>query len=101
MHNEVKKLEEQTKATVTSGILGLTPSDVCEICHKTKFADGTGNKCHYCNKKSCARCGGNTSPKAGKVRWNLCVLLNSERVRLVCGWTQMIGASAIGDVISC
>ena len=35
----------------------LDEGAVCEICLKTKFADGVGHSCHYCNKKSCARCG--------------------------------------------
>ena len=31
---------------------------MCEICRKTKFADGVGHQCHYCAVKACARCGG-------------------------------------------
>lgn len=31
--------------------------NVCEICHKTKFADGSGKECKYCKLKVCARCG--------------------------------------------
>ncbi|KAL6487116.1 hypothetical protein MHYP_G00037420 [Metynnis hypsauchen] len=33
----------------------------CGICHKTKFADGCGNLCSYCQTKFCARCGGRVS----------------------------------------
>ena len=99
MHNEVKKLEEQTlKASVPSGILNLGQTDVCEICHKTKFADGTGNKCHYCSKKSCARCGGNTSPKSGKVsKWDMrvvrgvCLIVALCVLVLVGGWLAELG----------
>ena len=40
---------------------------VCDICRKTKFADGVGHKCTYCNLKSCARCGGRVTVK-NKVR---------------------------------
>ncbi|GFN91097.1 regulating synaptic membrane exocytosis protein 1 [Plakobranchus ocellatus] len=61
MHDEfcsyqesVKKLSEETKKT---GQI-LDDGAVCEICHKTKFADGVGHSCHFCFKKSCARCGG-------------------------------------------
>ena len=50
----VKKLSEETKKT---GQI-LDDGAVCEICHKTKFADGVGHSCHFCFKKSCARCGG-------------------------------------------
>ncbi|XP_060601574.1 regulating synaptic membrane exocytosis protein 1-like isoform X2 [Ruditapes philippinarum] len=46
---------------------------VCDICRKTKFADGVGHKCTYCNLKSCARCGGRVTVK-NKTTWacNLC-----------------------------
>lgn len=46
---------------------------VCDICRKTKFADGVGHKCTYCNMKSCARCGGRVTVK-NKTTWacNLC-----------------------------
>ncbi|KAG5855674.1 hypothetical protein ANANG_G00051610 [Anguilla anguilla] len=30
----------------------------CGICRKTKFADGCGHLCSYCQTKFCARCGG-------------------------------------------
>ncbi|XP_061692771.1 regulating synaptic membrane exocytosis protein 1-like isoform X3 [Syngnathoides biaculeatus] len=33
----------------------------CGICQKTKFADGCGNLCSYCQTKFCARCGGRVS----------------------------------------
>ncbi|XP_056617314.1 regulating synaptic membrane exocytosis protein 1 isoform X6 [Triplophysa dalaica] len=33
----------------------------CGICHKTKFANGCGNLCSYCQTKFCARCGGRVS----------------------------------------
>ena len=47
---------------------GPTPpaGTVCEICHKTKFADGVGNSCHYCSKRSCARCGGKVNLRSAK-----------------------------------
>ncbi|XP_046725182.1 regulating synaptic membrane exocytosis protein 1-like isoform X12 [Silurus meridionalis] len=45
----------------------------CGICHKTKFADGCGNLCSYCQTKFCARCGGRVSlrsnSKEDKVMW--------------------------------
>ncbi|BFZ21390.1 hypothetical protein BsWGS_24429 [Bradybaena similaris] len=55
----VKKLSEETKKT---GQI-LDEGAVCQICHKTKFADGIGNSCHFCQKKSCARCGGRMTSK--------------------------------------
>ncbi|XP_074510747.1 regulating synaptic membrane exocytosis protein 2 isoform X28 [Sebastes fasciatus] len=50
----------------------------CGICHKTKFADGCGHLCSYCQTKFCARCGGRVSLRSNKedkvVMWvcNLC-----------------------------
>nr|XP_022331882.1 regulating synaptic membrane exocytosis protein 1-like isoform X3 [Crassostrea virginica] len=52
----------------------LDTGAVCQICHKTKFADGVGHMCHYCQLKSCARCGGRMTVKQNKTVWacNLC-----------------------------
>ncbi|XP_056597638.1 regulating synaptic membrane exocytosis protein 2 isoform X2 [Triplophysa dalaica] len=49
-------------------------SPTCGICHKTKFADGCGQVCSYCQTKFCARCGGRVSLRSNKVMWvcNLC-----------------------------
>ncbi|XP_036403068.1 regulating synaptic membrane exocytosis protein 1-like, partial [Megalops cyprinoides] len=50
----------------------------CGICHKTKFADGCGHPCSYCQTKFCARCGGRVSLRSNNedkvVMWvcNLC-----------------------------
>ena len=44
-----------------------TQDAVCQICHKTKFADGIGHKCHYCGVRSCARCGGKIALRSNKV----------------------------------
>uniref|UniRef100_A0A3Q4MR01 Regulating synaptic membrane exocytosis protein 1-like n=1 Tax=Neolamprologus brichardi TaxID=32507 RepID=A0A3Q4MR01_NEOBR len=41
----------------------------CGICHKTKFADGCGNPCSYCQTKFCARCGGRVSLRSNTVIW--------------------------------
>uniref|UniRef100_A0A3Q3KE06 Uncharacterized protein n=1 Tax=Monopterus albus TaxID=43700 RepID=A0A3Q3KE06_MONAL len=41
----------------------------CGICHKTKFADGCGNLCSYCQTKFCARCGGRVSLRSNMVIW--------------------------------
>ncbi|KAJ8001849.1 hypothetical protein DPEC_G00173680 [Dallia pectoralis] len=40
----------------------------CGICRKTKFADGCGNLCSYCQTKFCARCGGRVSLRSNNVR---------------------------------
>ncbi|XP_034150266.1 regulating synaptic membrane exocytosis protein 1 isoform X14 [Esox lucius] len=50
----------------------------CGICRRTKFADGCGNLCSYCQTKFCARCGGRVSLRSNNedkvVMWvcNLC-----------------------------
>ncbi|XP_051775547.1 regulating synaptic membrane exocytosis protein 1 isoform X26 [Erpetoichthys calabaricus] len=46
----------------------------CGICRKTKFADGCGHICSYCQRKFCARCGGRVSLRSNSVMWvcNLC-----------------------------
>jgi len=41
---------------------------MCQICHKTKFADGVGNQCHYCGLRSCSRCGSKAALRSDKVR---------------------------------
>ncbi|XP_025090830.1 regulating synaptic membrane exocytosis protein 2-like isoform X4 [Pomacea canaliculata] len=58
----VLKLSEETRKIGQQYDEGA----VCDICHKTKFADGVGHSCYYCHKKSCARCGGRTQLKATK-----------------------------------
>ena len=40
---------------------------MCQICHKTKFADGVGNQCHYCGLRSCSRCGSKAALRSDKV----------------------------------
>ncbi|XP_072414033.1 regulating synaptic membrane exocytosis protein 1 isoform X12 [Chiloscyllium punctatum] len=46
----------------------------CGICLKTKFADGCGHICSYCQTKFCARCGGRVMLRSNNVMWvcNLC-----------------------------
>ncbi|XP_036421357.1 regulating synaptic membrane exocytosis protein 2-like [Colossoma macropomum] len=68
--DQVKKIgEEAQKAQEPKG-----DSPTCGICHKTKFADGCGHVCSYCQTKFCARCGGRVSLRSNKVMWvcNLC-----------------------------
>jgi hypothetical protein len=42
-------------------------SDVCQACHKTKLAEGSGQECSQCQLRTCSRCGSRTAVKAGKV----------------------------------
>jgi hypothetical protein len=78
----VRKLNEegqpQKVAAATAGgplggvtavvVIDTTQGAVCEICHKTKFADCIGNQCHYCGVRSCSRCGSKMALESDKVR---------------------------------
>ncbi|XP_055084135.1 regulating synaptic membrane exocytosis protein 2 isoform X7 [Periophthalmus magnuspinnatus] len=68
--DQVKKMGEETK----QGQEQKSETPICGICHKTKFADGCGHLCSYCQTKFCARCGGRVSLRSNKVMWvcNLC-----------------------------
>lgn len=57
-----QRSEQQRKA-------GVELEATCHICLKTKFADGVGHICNYCNIRCCARCGGKVTIRA-KVNMN-------------------------------
>ncbi|XP_068423444.1 regulating synaptic membrane exocytosis protein 1 isoform X4 [Clinocottus analis] len=69
--NDVRGIQQQLssyretvirQATVAAGsTVHRDDAPTCGICHKTKFADGCGNLCSYCQTKFCARCGGRVS----------------------------------------
>ncbi|XP_061833185.1 regulating synaptic membrane exocytosis protein 1-like isoform X3 [Nerophis lumbriciformis] len=68
---EVRRIGAETRRQQTQ------PKDdapTCGICRKTKFADGCGHLCSYCQTKFCARCGGRVSLRSNNVMWvcNLC-----------------------------
>ncbi|PRD34893.1 UNVERIFIED_CONTAM: unc-10 [Trichonephila clavipes] len=46
---------------------GIELDATCQICMKTKFADGIGHVCNYCNVRCCARCGGKVSLRSNKL----------------------------------
>ncbi|XP_077070871.1 regulating synaptic membrane exocytosis protein 2 isoform X10 [Siphateles boraxobius] len=68
--DQVKKMGDEAQTTQEQ----KTDAPICGICHKTKFADGCGHLCSYCQTKFCARCGGRVSLRSNKVMWvcNLC-----------------------------
>ncbi|XP_056142235.1 regulating synaptic membrane exocytosis protein 2 isoform X1 [Lampris incognitus] len=72
--DQVTKMGEESKQTQDQ----KSEAPTCGICHKTKFADGCGHLCSYCQTKFCARCGGRVSLRSNKedkvVMWvcNLC-----------------------------
>ncbi|XP_044071093.1 regulating synaptic membrane exocytosis protein 1-like isoform X13 [Siniperca chuatsi] len=58
------------QATVAAGsAVHRDDAPTCGICHKTKFADGCGNLCSYCQTKFCARCGGRVFLRSNTVIW--------------------------------
>ncbi|XP_049337181.1 regulating synaptic membrane exocytosis protein 1 isoform X22 [Astyanax mexicanus] len=66
MHQQVASYKEQVRRIAQEPQQrqqGQHKDDAptCGICHKTKFADGCGNLCSYCQTKFCARCGGRVS----------------------------------------
>ncbi|XP_061914854.1 regulating synaptic membrane exocytosis protein 1-like isoform X10 [Entelurus aequoreus] len=69
--NDVRGIQQQLssyretvirQATTAAGsAVHRDDAPTCGICQKTKFADGCGNLCSYCQTKFCARCGGRVS----------------------------------------
>lgn len=76
-----QRSEQQKKA-------GVELDATCHICLKTKFADGVGHVCHYCNIRCCARCGGKVTLRSNKVS----ILLRKAALTLGClagGWGML------------
>uniref|UniRef100_A0A3Q2UWQ6 Regulating synaptic membrane exocytosis protein 1-like n=1 Tax=Haplochromis burtoni TaxID=8153 RepID=A0A3Q2UWQ6_HAPBU len=77
--NDVRGIQQQLssyretvirQATAAAGsAVHRDDAPTCGICHKTKFADGCGNPCSYCQTKFCARCGGRVSLRSNTVIW--------------------------------
>jgi hypothetical protein len=59
-----QRSEQQKKA-------GVELDATCHICLKTKFADGVGHICNYCNIRCCARCGGKVTLRSNKASLQL------------------------------
>lgn len=55
-------------SSATGSAVHRDDAPTCGICHKTKFADGCGNLCSYCQTKFCARCGARVSLRSNTVR---------------------------------
>lgn len=62
---EVRRIGAETRRQQTQ-LKDDAPT--CGICRKTKFADGCGHLCSYCQTKFCARCGGRVSLRSNNVR---------------------------------
>nr|XP_054760690.1 regulating synaptic membrane exocytosis protein 2-like [Lytechinus pictus] len=68
LQDDISKAEQTVKViTEENKVKNMQQNGaVCQICHKTKFADGVGHSCNYCNLKSCARCGGRVTLRSNK-----------------------------------
>ncbi|XP_061686194.1 regulating synaptic membrane exocytosis protein 1 isoform X2 [Syngnathoides biaculeatus] len=68
---EVRRIGAETRRQQTQQ---KDDAPTCGICRKTKFADGCGHLCSYCQTKFCARCGGRVSLRSNNIMWvcNLC-----------------------------
>ncbi|KRG00617.1 uncharacterized protein Dmoj_GI23883, isoform L [Drosophila mojavensis] len=81
-----QRSEQQKKA-------GVELDATCHICLKTKFADGVGHICHYCNIRCCARCGGKVTLRSNKVIW-VCILCRKKQ-ELLSKTGQWINKTAV------
>ncbi|OTF69226.1 hypothetical protein BLA29_000734, partial [Euroglyphus maynei] len=74
----LRKRNEEQLSRQDSGDLDAT----CQICLKTKFADGVGHRCQYCNTRCCARCGGKVTLRSSKNIW-VCILCRKKQELLI------------------
>ncbi|KAK0171619.1 hypothetical protein PV328_005050 [Microctonus aethiopoides] len=77
--DEVQILEETIRArSEKHKKAGIELDATCDICMKTKFADGVGHICNYCNIRCCARCGGKVTLRSNKVIW-VCIVCRKKQ----------------------
>lgn len=81
---EVRRIGVETRRQQTQQ---KDDAPTCGICRKTKFADGCGHLCSYCQTKFCARCGGRVSLRSNNVR-----ILNSKFLLFTSLHTHLIPA---------
>ncbi|XP_023189289.1 regulating synaptic membrane exocytosis protein 1-like isoform X5 [Xiphophorus maculatus] len=76
---EVRRIGVETRRQQTQQ---KDDAPTCGICRKTKFADGCGHLCSYCQTKFCARCGGRVSLRSNNED-KVCLIVK-DRVMWVC-----------------
>ncbi|XP_056891052.1 regulating synaptic membrane exocytosis protein 1 isoform X1 [Takifugu flavidus] len=76
---EVRRIGAETRRQQTQQ---KDDAPTCGICHKTKFANGCGHLCSYCQTKFCARCGGRVSLRSNNED-KVCLIVK-DRVMWVC-----------------
>ena len=80
---EVINLESQIKQKAEiQKKAGVELESTCQVCLKTKFADGVGHLCNYCSVRCCARCGGKVTLRCNKVIW-VCILCRKKQELLI------------------
>ena len=96
---EVINLEQQIKQKAeTQKKAGIELEATCQVCLKTKFADGIGHLCNYCNVRCCARCGGKVTLRSNKVIW-VCILCRKKQELLIKSGKWVEGGSFQNDPI--
>ncbi|KAK5647100.1 hypothetical protein RI129_005564 [Pyrocoelia pectoralis] len=91
--NEVQLLEDTIRArSEQHKKAGIELDATCQICLKTKFADGVGHLCNYCNIRCCARCGGKVTLRSNKVVW-VCILCRKKQELLGKTGQWMLGTT--------
>ena len=61
---------------------GIELDSTCQICLRTKFADGVGHTCNYCNVRCCAKCGGKVTLRSAKIIW-VCILCRKKQELMI------------------
>lgn len=80
---QVISLEQQIRAKANhQKKAGVELEATCQVCLKTKFADGIGHLCNYCSVRCCARCGGKVTLRSNKVIW-VCILCRKKQELLI------------------
>ena len=76
---------------------GIELDSTCQICLRTKFADGVGHTCNYCSIRCCAKCGGKVTLRSTKVIW-VCILCRKKQELMIKtgGWMHA-SQSQTGD----
>ncbi|XP_018393491.1 PREDICTED: regulating synaptic membrane exocytosis protein 2 [Cyphomyrmex costatus] len=79
---------------------GVELNATCHICLKTKFADGVGHICNYCDIRCCARCGGKVTLRSSKVIW-VCILCRKKQELLskTGQWMTKTGLGAVDNAL--
>ena len=93
---EVLLLEKQIKQKAeVQKKAGVELEATCQVCLKTKFADGVGHVCNYCNVRCCARCGGKVTLRSNKIIW-VCILCRKKQELLIKSGKWMPGGGGGG-----